>query len=458
MLRRILYLNEGDLARLLPFFFLYLLLFSAFSLLDGLSQALFVQRVGPERLPLVYGAVAAANLVVMGLYILLAEKMGAIPTFVLILLGSVLVFGITWVFLSGLGGGGYWYGVLYAGREIVFTLMLMHFGTFLNDFFSRLELNRVLPLIYSGGRVGGILGGFLLQHLSAAWGLVNLLGIFLLLCLAGLGLVLLLARLLPHVTHPEDHSSDVGIKSRGGPELEVQARASFRGFLYFVWASPLLFWITATSVLFILCRWILNFQYSGFFAEHFEDDRAMAEFLGLYTQLALVGSLVIQVLIVSRLVAWVGLKGANLVYGLLLVLSMAFCLGEMTLGLAVFARLMETELRFGLRNPIMQLITNKFSKGLRVRVRAWSLGMVIPLATLLTSVLLGVMVEWGQMAWIPWLGAGCGLLYMVGSLGLVNSFSERPAVAKPEEPMAFPSDGSILAEGKAGGPSSSPKP
>lgn len=85
----------------------------------------------------------------------------------------------------------------------------------------------------------------------------------------------------------------------------------------------------------------------------------------------------------------------------------------------------EAELRFGLRNPIMQLITNKFAKSLRVRVRAWSLG--LPLATLLSSIVLGILVNRGQAAWVPRVGAGCGLLYLAGSLGLVQSFSENTA-------------------------------
>jgi len=442
MLRRLLYLNPGDLSRVWPFFLLYLILFAAFSLADGLSQSLFVQEVGPDRLPFAYGCVAVSNLVVMTLYIYLAEKVGSIWTFGFILGGSAAVFAAAWLALS-LDGGTAWYALLYVGREIGITLMLMHFGTYLNDFFTRMELNRVLPVIYSGGRVGGILGGFLLQHLAEPWGLVNLIGLFVALCLVGLGTIGLTARFLPHVSHPEDHVSDAGLKRHAAHAgLEERAKTSGRAFLHFVWANPLLFWITVTSVLFILCRWLLNFQYSSFFAVHFENDQDMAEFFGLYTQIALVGSLIVQLLVVNRLVAWIGLKGAHLVYGTLLLVSMVMCLGTMTFALAIFARLMETELRFGLRNPIMQLITNKFSKGLRVRVRAWSLGMVIPLSTLLSSLLLGLFVGAGWTAWVSILGAACGMLYLAGSVGMVRSFHEKPPAEESLNPagVAFPAD------------------
>lgn len=430
MLRRLFFVQEGEFGRLLPFLILYLLLGAAFTLADGISQALFIQNVGAAGLPSAYALVAVANLVVMFLYLHLAERAGSVWTFACILGGSILLFLAVWLALSGGRQEKVWLAALYAGREIGFTLVLMHFGTFLNDYFTRDELNRVLPIIYSGGRLGGILGGWLLQRLAEALGLVNLLWLFVGLCGAGAALMALVVWRTPPISKHEDHLGDPGVlpPAHGDSgELEARARASFAGFLRFVWVSPLLFWVTVTSIVFILCRWVLNFQYSGYFERHFESAADLAEFLGMYTQLAMLGSLLIQLFVVNRLVAWLGLKGAHLTYGLLLTASMGLCLGNMTLGLAVFARLVETELRFGLRNPIMQLITNKFSKLLRVRVRAWTLGMIIPLSTLLSAFLLGGLVRWELAAWAAWLGAGLGAAYLLGSFWLIRSFREGPA-------------------------------
>jgi ATP/ADP translocase len=441
MLGKLLYLRDGELRRLLPFFLLYLVLFIAFSLADGLALALFVQNVGAGYLPQAFGLVAVANLVVMALYVLLAERSGSVRTFHLILAGNLLVFGSAWLALAFFAEGGAWYGVLFVSREIAFTLMLMHFGTFLQDYFSRDELNRVLPLVYSGGRVGGILGGLLLEGLAGPLGLVNLLGVFVALCGAGSVLLAVIAARFANCTRPEDHLGDAGVvqaRAREGRDPEAEAHSSYLGFLRFVWASPLLFWVTVTTVLFMLCRWLLNFQYSSFFGRHFADDRAMAEFLGRYTQYALLGSLVVQLLVVNRLVAWIGLKGAHLAYSGLLVLGLLLCVGEMTFALAVFARLVESELRFGLRNPIMQLITNKFPKSLRVRVRAWGFGMVIPITTLACSLLLWGLASFDASALVPVLGALFGLGYFAASFGLLGSFSEprKPPAVEAEQVRA----------------------
>lgn len=427
MLHRLLYLREGELSRLLPFFLLYFLLFCALALADGLSLSLFLDNVGAASLPRTYAVVALANLLLMAGYLLLAERLGSVLMFHVIVGGSLATFAVAWIGLRA-GDGTGWYVVLFAGREISFTLAVMHFGTVLQDFFSREELNRVLAIVYAGGRVGGILGGFLLERLAGVLGLLNLIGVFIGLCLASAVLLGILGWLLPRVHTPADAHGDPGVRRPGGEAagtLEEVARQSFAGFLRFVWASPLLFWNTCTSVFFMLCRWILNYQYSAFFETHFTDQEALARFLGLYTQIALAASLVIQLALVNRLVAWIGIKGTHALYSGLLFAGIGMNLFPMTLSMAVFARVVESELRFGLRNPIMQLITNKFSKTLRVRVRAWSFGVVTPLATLGSSFLLGGLAQAGMTLWIPTAGVVCGVAYLLTCLGLYGSFRER---------------------------------
>src|SRR5262249_17508422 len=83
----------------------------------------------------------------------------------------------------GGGGGPAWRGARFVTREVCFPLVLMHLGTYLQGYFPRDELNRVLPVVYAGGRVGGIAGGALLEWLSAPLGALNLVPVFLGLCL-----------------------------------------------------------------------------------------------------------------------------------------------------------------------------------------------------------------------------------------------------------------------------------
>src|SRR5262249_10583452 len=163
-----------------------------------------------------------------------------------------------------------------------------------------------------------------------------------------------------------------------------------------------------SSVLYMVVRWFLNYQYNHFFEGYFADSAALAEFLGRYTQVALLLSLLLQLFVVNRLVAWVGLRGAYLGYGALVCGGALVCAPPMRVGVAVFSRLLETELRFGLRNPLMQLLTNKFSKALRIRVRAWTMGVLTPLGTLTSSALLAGLVRGGAAGLVPWAGGALG--------------------------------------------------
>src|SRR5205085_7573836 len=124
----------------------YVVLFGAFSLADGLSLALFVERVGAKSLPLYFAFTAAANLVLIGGYVLVAERLGGLRAFQMILLGAVAVFAAAWAPCRWFDGGAAWYGTLFVTREIAFTLLLMHFGTYLQDYSTRDQLNRVLPV------------------------------------------------------------------------------------------------------------------------------------------------------------------------------------------------------------------------------------------------------------------------------------------------------------------------
>src|SRR5690606_2043453 len=165
MVSRLLYLEPGQLRRLAPFFGLYLLLFAALTLADGLSLTLLIKQAGPEQLPRIQGLAAVATLAATFLYLCRANAAPSATVFQWILAGPLLLFGLLWVAIHGMQVDSEWLGGLLIGRELAFALVLLHFGTYLQDFFAREELNRVMPIVYAGGRLGGIGGGMLLEHL-----------------------------------------------------------------------------------------------------------------------------------------------------------------------------------------------------------------------------------------------------------------------------------------------------
>src|SRR5207244_6571388 len=74
----------------------------------------------------------------------------------------------------------------------------------------------------------------------------------------------------------------------------------------------------------------------------------------------------------------------------------------------------------------MQLITNKFSKALRLRVRAWTIGLLTPLGTLTASGLLYGFARSEAHDWLPWVGGVVGVVYLLSAVGLSRSAPGQP--------------------------------
>ncbi len=67
-----------------------------------------------------------------------------------------------------------------------------------------------------------------------------------------------------------------------------------------------------------MSRTFINFQYSMFFDLYFHSEVKMAAFIGFYTSISLVVTLIIQMLLLSRLIQFIGLKGTHLLYNMML--------------------------------------------------------------------------------------------------------------------------------------------
>lgn len=383
--------------RLSPFFVLYLCLMTMLTLGEGGALALFVKQVGAEKLPLYYGITAPITFAIVVFYIWFAERLANTTLFRLILYMSLLLFGVGALLIYGRT---YWdnilhfhlinelaYGSLIVGRELSFSLILIHFGSYLQDFFKRDELIRYTSFIYSGGRFGGILGGGIVLLLSSGVGLLHFIDLYFVL---GLTCFVLLA-IISHHRKPKGLIADQKIliqqqeQDAGPTEISAPTMQSF--WEYFK-QSKLFLWVSMSTFFFILCRWALNFEYNRFFESYFPTAEAMGRFLGTYTMVAMAVGIVIQLLVIHRILDKLGVGKTFLTYGFVVLTGFMGFLVFPSIVTAVACRFIESELRLSYRNPVSILISNSFDRLHRKRARAFSLGLIIPLATLVASGLL----------------------------------------------------------------------
>jgi len=444
MMGRALGLTPEELRRAWPFFVIYLLLFTALTIADGVSVSLFASRIGADRLPLWYSATAVLSLVMISVYLTQATRRSSSYIFGWILAAVSCMFLAAWAAYQQWGGTAS-LGTLFVTREIALTMVLMHFGTFLQDYFERSELNRILPIIYAGGRVGGIIGGGALGWLAQQLGTINLVPVMVVLLIAawvGIQIVTL-------IVAPRDDAEDAIAAKEQGVTTAPQQEPSYQavlGFLRLVRNCPLLGWLTITTLLFISCRWFLAYQYTSAFELHFDNDVELAGFIGRYTQIALLISLVLQLFVVNRLVQWIGVSSTHLVYSLLVLAGLTGNVLVASLPVAVASRFLESELRFGLRNPVNQMMVNRFTKKTRIIVRGWSLGWLIPVGTLLTSGLIAGLLQIDGSVAVAIVGLPLGVAFVYSALCVGRAYDnyEPPAetVLQPAERVSRMAEGS----------------
>jgi hypothetical protein len=416
VIARLLNLSPAELGRATPLLGLYALLFAALTLIDGLSLVLFVHKLGTQALPLAMAVASVAVWLSVNCYTRLAVHRSSGPMFVKLLLALIAPLAMLWAGLAINIVPPAAMILLLVLREVAYTLVLLHFGNYLLDFFSRTELTRVMPIVYSGGRLGGLLAG-----LALVW-IPSLLSIHHLAILSAALLVVALVGIVRLERRPREVETTE-------PTANAADEGASESIVTLLRRYPLLVSLTITTLVFFGCRSLLAFQYTAGFERAFQSERELTVFLGYYAQISLGLALIIQLVVVSRMIGLLGVKGSQLVYAALVLLAAASGLWTDGLMLAVLARFVESELRFSLRNPISQMIVNEFPKTVRIRARSWTLGTLIPLGGGLAALVMGTLVATGATSWIPWLGLAMALAYGAASLQLIRHF-EEPAVPK----------------------------
>ncbi|MBW2731110.1 MAG: hypothetical protein JRH20_01885 [Deltaproteobacteria bacterium] len=384
---------------------LFALVTAAVQLSDGVAQALLLKRVGVDALPTVFAAKAVLSLIFTFAYIPLAATLGTQRTLTVILALNALVLATLAATVSldhALG-----YGMLYAFIEAGHLLFRIHWGVVILALIQRDRAMREVPLVYSGARVGAALGGAGLTF-APRLGAPQLLPLAALLHASAL--LVWVARGRRH------HFRQSGEPTQGhlsGPLSAFNALTR----------SSLLAAIAMGSAALAVVRHGLRYLYSGVFATTFAETQ-LASFLGLYAVSAALMGALLQALLAPHLLVGNGMATVNLLYGALLpAAALSFRVGW-PMAAAIFARLVETDLKTILRTPVANLLYGGLPSAQRPAARAFVLGILLPAATLLASLALGSAPQHTTL----WVGA-VGLLYVLLS-GLQNR-AYRCATATP---------------------------
>ncbi|HSJ95846.1 MAG TPA: hypothetical protein VLC53_02165, partial [Myxococcota bacterium] len=326
------------------------------------AEALFLARLGAERLPETFVLASATT---VGASLLYALRVGRARNdrvlAELALLAAAAVAGAALALRLGSVAALPALLCLFFAAQAVLT---SHYWTFAGDFFDTLAAKRLVPLFTVAMSVGGALGGgaavAVLARLDAeallwGWGLA----------LAGVGALAIAGR-----------HRFARWRALGAAEEDETSVAGMRAAVRYLRRSPLGRWLVVSALAMVLALFAMQYLYSVVLADAFPDEAELARFLALY--LAASNGVEIAVeLGAPWLIRRLGVPTANLVHPLLTLAAFAGLFLDPRLPAAVAARANRELFENALAGPVRNLSYNALPERFRSRVRAFLEGIVI---------------------------------------------------------------------------------
>ena len=294
---RLLDVRAGEVGLFVRVFFVLLLTIAGHTLLETARDALFLARLPPKMLALVYVGVALGMLVITPLNVRLTRKAGPRNALVVTLLLTA--------FVSA------WFRTRPPSASIVFalyvfgtlsaTLLIGQFWLLVGTLFSAAQSRRLFGPLASGGVLGAIAGAGVATLLLEVTQVRSLLAVATL-CYFGAAL------LVSKVVLEETAAAPEKAPSKLAPELTKMRR------------DPFLWRLAAIAALSIAASLVIDYLYRAKVASTLHADQ-LAPFFARY-QLALnIGSLLLQITVTSSVVQRVGVLGLALTAPALLTLG-----------------------------------------------------------------------------------------------------------------------------------------
>lgn len=293
LLRRTFDIREGESFRALLMQFNIFLFITTLLIVKPTVNALFLSRIGVEKLPVVFVLVAIVAVIVVSLYsrLLSRQSLGRIVIWTLVFsILALMAFGLLlrWNFLEG------WLLYLCYIFVAIFALLITsQFWILANLVFNVREAKRLFGFIGAGAIAGGITGGYLTSILAPVIGSKNLFFV----CAA------LLTACIPIVRYVWARVIDTQtfFQRRQQGELKTAEHP-----LRLIRNSRHLTYMASITGISVVVAKLVDYQYSDIASAAIPDPDALAAFFGFWYSNLSVVSLLIQLFVTRRIVGLLG--------------------------------------------------------------------------------------------------------------------------------------------------------
>ncbi|MBN1220773.1 MAG: HEAT repeat domain-containing protein [Anaerolineae bacterium] len=389
LLNRLFNVRTSEWPRLLLLYLMYLVFFTGTVWAEIILETSFLQQVGVEILPWFFIVRAIAAIVAFAVYTAFADRVANDK-----LLIAFLLFGAM-VILSGLGLLGL--GLIIIAYPLLYLLIFVpfdeifvtHWYTYTNDFYDTRSAKRLIPVLSTAGRVGGIVAGLTIPVLTGFISSTAIIVVW----LCSLLFMALLAWLMPYLLKEgrvTDKQPGIAATYRGASP--TGKRTSYfdnlrEGYQY-VSSSSFLRWVAlATAVLIVLLVFFQD-QTWRILAHEFATEAEITRFFGNVAWITNLIILPFQLFFLSRIIGRIGVGNANLIFPAGLFLIAGGLIFRPVIPTAALAHFGRTNFYGAIGYPIDSLLYNAVPLRVKGRARAFVGGFIVPLGSLVGGLLL----------------------------------------------------------------------
>lgn len=385
LLGRFFNIRIGEWERVILVFLLNLSMGIGFVLLESTAETFFLKILGSHLIPLIMIPTAILRFVSGLVYAAYADRIRNDTLYIFMFsIGSTLL-ALTWFLTVTVAHSetlvyGKWiaYGTLFLLYHMLLNLALMHANAYTNGLFDILESKRLYPLVSTGWRFGGILGGF------GLWAAMNHFGTGYLIPSVILFMVLniLIIYVIRFRVGKRDYSSKVAVGLR-----KLGIRESYRQGWNFVKNSSLLKTGALSAFIMVILLEVQYFQYNTIFEHSFKSKESLVQFFAIFAGISNVIGLTLQAIVVPRLVKSLGVGTANLIFPVLtLIASVSLFTPHLFAG--IYSRFNHKTTKEAIKRPTTFMVYNPVPTEMRGRAQAFIQGFVLPIGVLLASAVL----------------------------------------------------------------------
>ncbi len=342
-------------------------------LLNNYAETTFLKRYGVQFMPIVNMINAVITVVIMGLMTGLMQRFRGpdllIGTF---LFSGASVMGLRMLIPLNID---LIYPALFMLKALYEILLAMLFWNMANDLFNTRQSKRLFPLITAGGVVGQILGSFGTPILVEWFRFDNLLVVYLVISIAGAGVVWAMMRHFPALLKTE---ADARAIRKTSMRAEIAAVAPVMR------KSLLLRIMVILALMPNVVIPILNYQFNYAVDMTYASESGLITFFGYFRGVSNIVNLVL-LLFVGRIYGRWGLPVALMFHPLNYALAFLAFLFRFDVVSAVYARMSTTILRTTINIPANAVIIGLFPESFRAMVRPFLRGTVVRLGLFLGS-------------------------------------------------------------------------